>query len=111
MPAAQASQSPAEACCQATATLMWMPGRRARTAAGRSVASWNSETACQLFFPATAALRTVANAVHAISGTASAAAVRSTRRPRDAYRAMTTHSSAESAVAAQRRRLPNASGT
>ena len=33
------------------------------------------ETACQLFFPATAALRTVANAVHAISGTASAAAV------------------------------------
>jgi hypothetical protein len=32
-------------------------------------------TACQLFFPATAALRTVANAVHAISGTATAAAV------------------------------------
>ena len=31
-------------------------------------------TACQLFFLATAALRTVANAVHAISGTASAAA-------------------------------------
>ena len=30
---------------------------------------------CQLFFLATAALRTVANAVHAISGTASAAAV------------------------------------
>src|SRR5271157_5028472 len=32
-------------------------------------------TVCQLFFLATAALRTVANAVHAISGTASAAAV------------------------------------
>ena len=33
------------------------------------------EAAYQLFFPATAALRTVANAVHAISGTARAAAV------------------------------------
>jgi hypothetical protein len=55
---------------------MTMPGRRARTAAGKFGGELEQrETACQLFFPATVALRTVANAVHAISGTASAAAV------------------------------------
>ena len=47
--------------------------RARRTANGCRPA--RREIACQLFFPATAALSTVANAVQAISGTASAAAV------------------------------------
>jgi hypothetical protein len=37
-----AVQSPADARCHWTATLMGMPSMRARTVAGRSVASWNS---------------------------------------------------------------------
>ncbi len=39
--AAYVAQSLAEARCQATATVMWMPSMRASTAAGRSVASWS----------------------------------------------------------------------